>query len=300
MATAEQIIKQAQAWLGCRESNGTHKPIINIYNEHKPLARGYKVKYTDAWCATFVSAVAIKCEATDIIPTECSCNKQIELFKDLGVWVEDESKLPKAGDIIFYDWQDSGKGDNRGSSEHVGIIEAVNVARRKVSVIEGNKNNAVERRTLSLNGRYIRGYARPAYGGAAKPKPAAKPKAEPKKAAKAGLEVDGLWGPATTKALQKALGTTQDGVISEQYASYKGANPGLLASTFEWRAKPAAGGSEVIKALQKKLKISADGYIGPKTIKALQGYLETSIDGRIDKPSECVRALQKALNEGKF
>ena len=58
--TANKVIEQAKAWLGKKESDGTHKAIIDEYNGHKPLAQGYKVKYTDSWCATFVSAVAIK------------------------------------------------------------------------------------------------------------------------------------------------------------------------------------------------------------------------------------------------
>ena len=33
----------------------------------------------------------------------------------------------------------------------------------KITVIEGNKNNAVGRRTLDVNGRYIRGYGVPKY-----------------------------------------------------------------------------------------------------------------------------------------
>ena len=47
---ASEIVKQAQAWVGRKESDGSHKLIIDIYNSHEPLARGYKVKYDDAWC----------------------------------------------------------------------------------------------------------------------------------------------------------------------------------------------------------------------------------------------------------
>ena len=70
---ASKVVAQAQSWIGKKESDGSFKSIIDTYNAHKPLARGYAVKYTDEWCATFVSAVAIKCGYTDIIPTECSC-----------------------------------------------------------------------------------------------------------------------------------------------------------------------------------------------------------------------------------
>lgn len=158
---ASKVVEQAKAWLGCNESDGTHKKIIDVYNSHKPLARGYKVKYTDAWCATFVSAVAIKVGYTDIIPTECGCQKMIDLFKKIGAWVESDSRVPKPGDIIFYDWEDSGKGDNTGSANHVGIVEKVSGS--TITVIEGNYSNSVKRRTIAVNGKYIRGYGVPKY-----------------------------------------------------------------------------------------------------------------------------------------
>ena len=158
---ASEVIKQAKAWLGYNEKDGTHKQIIDVYNSHKPLARGYKVKYTDPWCATFVSAVAIKVGYTDIMPTECSCSKMIELYKKLGAWVENENRTPNPGDILFYDWEDNGVGDNTGHADHVGIVEKV--SNGKITVIEGNYKNAVTRRTLSVNGKYIRGYGVPKY-----------------------------------------------------------------------------------------------------------------------------------------
>lgn len=155
------VVNQAKDWIGYNESNEGHKYIIDTYNAHKPLARGYKVKYTDEWCATFVSAVAIKCGATGIIPTECSCSKMIELFKKLGEWVEADNHKPQAGDIIFYDWEDSGKGDNTGSPNHTGIVEKVSGT--TITVIEGNYNQTVKRRYMTINGRYIRGYGVPKY-----------------------------------------------------------------------------------------------------------------------------------------
>ena len=163
MASAETLLNQARCWLGRKESDGSHKAIIDVYNGHSPLARSYKVKYTDSWCATFVSACAIKCGYTNIIPTECSCNKMIELFQKIGCWQEDESVTPKAGWIIFYDWQDNGVGDNKGSSDHVGIVESV--VNGVITVIEGNKNDSVARREIKVNGKFIREYGVPKYDG---------------------------------------------------------------------------------------------------------------------------------------
>ena len=165
----QQVVSIAQGWIGCKESNGTHKPIIDLYNSHKPLARGYPVKYTDAWCSTFASACAIKAGLTDIIPTECGCGKHVELFKKLGSWQENDAYVPSPGDYIFYDWQDGANyatTDNTGAPNHVGIVEKV--SGQTITVIEGNMSNAVGRRTLKVNGRYIRGYGVPKYSSKAK------------------------------------------------------------------------------------------------------------------------------------
>ena len=157
----EKVVSIAQGWLGCKESNGSHKKIIDVYNSWTPLARGYKVKYTDAWCATTVSAVFIKAGLTDVAPTECSCVKMIELYKKIGRWVESDSYIPSAGDLIMYDWQDNGVGDNQGAPDHVGIV--CSVSDGKILVIEGNKNDAVGYRSIPVNGRYIRGFCIPNY-----------------------------------------------------------------------------------------------------------------------------------------
>ena len=160
-ATRGEIVAQAQSWIGCKESDGTHRQIIDVYNADKPLPRGHIMSFTDFWCAAFITACAIKCGATDIIPKECSCNKMIELFKGLGCWVENDAHVPSPGDLLFYDWDDDGKGDNKGEVEHVGIVEAVNGG--TITVIEGNYKKECKRRTLDIDGRYIRGYGVPKY-----------------------------------------------------------------------------------------------------------------------------------------
>jgi hypothetical protein len=161
---ASKVVEQAKAWLGRKEADGTHKLIIDVYNSQRPLPVGYRVKYNDAWCATFASAVFVKLGYTDIVSTECSCPRWITLLKKDGMWVEDESVTPKAGWLLFYDWDDSSSyasNNNIGSPEHVGIVEKVSGG--YITVIEGNYSNSVKRRTISLNGRYIRGYGVPKY-----------------------------------------------------------------------------------------------------------------------------------------
>jgi hypothetical protein len=159
---ASKVVAQAKAWLGYNETDGSFKSIIDVYNSHKPLARGYKVKYTDDWCATFVSAVAIKLGYTDIMPTECGCEEMIKLYQKLGCWDENDARVPNPGELIFYDWQDNGKGDNRGYTNHVGIVEKV--VGNTITVIEGNRYyNSVDYREIKVDDKYIRGYAVPKY-----------------------------------------------------------------------------------------------------------------------------------------
>lgn len=157
----QKVVNQAKSWLGCKESDGSHRKIIDLYNNHKPLARSYAVKYTDAWCATFVSATSIACGYTDIMPTECGCGKMIELYQKLGRWEENDAYKPEPGDVVFYDWDDNGVGDNKGASDHVGIVEKV--VGTTITIIEGNCSNSVKRREIQVNGRYIRGYGLPAF-----------------------------------------------------------------------------------------------------------------------------------------
>ena len=153
------LVSTAAKYIGYSEASGKHRQIIDIYNARTPLPRNYKVTYTDAWCATFVSACAIKCGMANIIPRECSCYFQVEQFQKMERWQENDGYIPKPGDIIYYDWQDNGVGDNTGVPDHVGIVEYVSEG--SICVIEGNKNDSVERRYITVNARNIRGYGLP-------------------------------------------------------------------------------------------------------------------------------------------
>lgn len=161
-ATANDILNVARSWLGYSEQNGKFKEILNVYNNHKPLARGYKMKLTDHWCDCFVSACAIKAGAVDIIGTEVGCENHIAIFKKLGIWNEDGTIKPKVGDIILFNWDDSTQ-TNDGRADHIGIVEQQ--YGNTIVCIEGNMDEKVGRRTINVGWGYIRGYARPKYDG---------------------------------------------------------------------------------------------------------------------------------------
>lgn len=158
--TAQDVLNVMRSWINYSEANGKFKQIIDLYNSHKPLARGYKVKYSDEWCDTTVSAAAIKAGVVDLIGTECGCEQHIKIFKQKGIWIEDGTIRPLPGDIILYNWDDATQ-PNDGYSDHIGYVESV--SGRTITLIEGNKGEAVARREIPVGWGYIRGYARPKY-----------------------------------------------------------------------------------------------------------------------------------------
>ena len=219
-----KVVQTARAYLGSKEADGSHRKIIDGYNAHKPLARGYLVKYTDAWCATFVSFVGIVCGLTDIMPTECGCGAMIDLYKAKGRWQENDAYRPQPADIIMYDWDDNGVGDCTGYPEHVGIVKEVNG--NTITVIEGNMNDAVGERTLQVNGRFIRGYCLPDYASKASGVPSASvPSGNPSSGSASSAEqVYTVRAGDTLSKIAEKYGTTY-----QKLASYNGiANPNKI------------------------------------------------------------------------
>ena len=169
VATADDIINIMFGWEGLSRAAQTHRPIIDLYNSHKPLAVGYAVTYWDDYCDTTVSAAFIKANAVNLIGgTECGVERHVKLFQQAGIWIEDGSITPQRGDIIVFNWDESAQ-PNNGFSDHIGIV--YNCEKGIIYTIEGNAGNAgtVMKRAYSVGNGNIRGFARPKYGTAAKP-----------------------------------------------------------------------------------------------------------------------------------
>lgn len=231
-----ELVSEVKAHVGVKEGSNAHHKIVDRYNSYKPLPMNYKVKYTDAWCATFVSYIAIVLGYTDIIPIECSCPRMIELAKKQGIWVEDDSYTPKPGDIILYDWQDNGIGDNTGVADHIGYV--MSVSGNHMTICEGNYKDSVATRGMAVNGKFIRGYICPRYN--SDTAEAIEHKINDKEISElmpelkngsqgravkvlqvmlGGLTVDGDFGAKTKAAViafQKKNGLTPDGVVGNQ------------------------------------------------------------------------------------
>ncbi len=246
------------------------------------------------YCAMFVAWVLAQVGATCVGMPIAYCPSGVASAKSKGKLRVASSAKP--GDVVYFDWG----GD--GVSDHVGFVEKNTGG--YLQCIEGNttlngKSGGVARRTRAYS--TVVGVVTPDYDGTVTNATPTATVTQQAAAAVSGnrLSIDGLWGCNTTRALQKALGTTQDGIVSDQYSAYKAKNPGLMSASWEWHSKTGAG-SDVIRALQRKVGANVDGCAGDETFTKLQGYLGTEQDGYISRPSVCVKALQRKLSSGKF
>lgn len=163
----QNVANIINAWVGATKGSAKHMEILEIYNGHKPLARGYKMQVKDAYCAATVSAAYIKAGIAEYTGTECGVEKFTVIAKEKGIWVENDANTPKIGDACVYDWDDIGKGDCTGAGDHIGIVTQAGTS--SFVVTEGNMSGGkVGKRTMAINGKYIRGFICPDFAAIAK------------------------------------------------------------------------------------------------------------------------------------
>lgn len=150
------------SWLGATKGSPLHQDIVNTYNSFKPLARNYKLQLGDAYCAATVSAAWIKAGIAEYTGTEVGVQKFVKIAQDKNIWVEKDSYIPQIGDVVVYDWEDNGIGDNIGEPNHMGIVTSVGA--NDFVVTEGNmQGGIVGQQTIKIDGKYIRGFITPDY-----------------------------------------------------------------------------------------------------------------------------------------
>ena len=155
-----RVLRAAASLVGVRGGTAAHHQLVNDYNSVKPLPVGYAVKTTDDWCDIFVTTVFQREGLSGLIGRECGVERHIQIFKRLGIWNEDGTTTPKAGDIITFNW-DQNSQQNNGFADHIGIVESV--SNGIIHTIEGNSNNQVRRNTYRIGHGNIRGFATPRY-----------------------------------------------------------------------------------------------------------------------------------------
>ena len=138
----KKFLETLTAWEGAVRGDAVHKRIVDAYNSYLPHPRSHKLTYTDDYCAATVSAAAILCGLTEVLPVECSCGEQMRWYQSRGQWIEDDAHVPQIGEQVFYCWNDRkdyALTDCTGAPNHTGIVTACDG--KTFTVFEGNKGS---------------------------------------------------------------------------------------------------------------------------------------------------------------
>lgn len=247
----QKVVAQARAWLGLCEPT-SYLPILECYNAYARQHGLYVMTSSDPWCAMFASAVFIKCGIPQITPMEVSCPRMITQAERRGLWIEDDDYLPTPGDLILYDWQDSGAGDNRGEADHVGIV--CSISGSTIYVVEGNCSDAVREINRVRGQRYIRGYIVPDYASVAD---GGEDEQESKPQTKNGLEL-----PTLKRGDKGEVVRAAQLLLNGRYCSC-----GMWGADGDFGAATEAA----TLAFQRRNGLDSDGVIGPSTWAYLLG-----------------------------
>ena len=263
----QKVVSIAKKDLGARQYSERHAQIIRDFNSIPDMGTWMSTDY--AWCAASVSVWGYRAGLGDIFYPSASCNQMIAKYKKHGRWQEKDGYVPEIGDVIMYDWDDSGKGDNKGEADHVGIV--ISVVNGYMTVIEGNKHNAVGVRTLAVGGRYIRGFCLPDYASKAdKALPVtdyAKSLQEALNTAyDLNLKVDGYVGPLTKQAIDHHyLWYVKQRPMVNVHVSWLQGCLARLGYDIDVDGSFGPATERTVKKFQKDAGIDVDGYCGVQT-----------------------------------
>ena len=146
------------AEVGTVEGGPTCNKLVQIYNEHKPLARGVVYSYDiGGWCGVFVADMFILTGLSGLIVTECGAWEYKDNARKAGQWKPRGSYEPKSGDIIVYSYKAYKEGKSY-TQYHVGIVTNASLKDNVVYTTEGNVADRVQMLRHEPDDRTIEGY----------------------------------------------------------------------------------------------------------------------------------------------
>lgn len=167
-----KVVNTAKEYQGAAEGSAKHKEIIKEWNSLSGIPG--KAGLSTPWCAIYVSVIFAEAGCGALVKPEWNCAALRDDFIKAGGWIENESTVPEVGDVIIYNWDDGANyasTDNKGSADHTGIVISVSDSKKTFQVIEGNygSSHSCAVRRMNVNGRYLRGFGRPAWDKLADP-----------------------------------------------------------------------------------------------------------------------------------
>ena len=261
----------------------------DIYNGRKNGYDWCDIYYDCGMVETFGLDVAVQMMNQPKRGCGAGCSFSASYYRAANQW----SATPSIGAQIFF--------GARGDEYHTGRV--VGFDSTHVYTVEGNtgyssgySGGAVLERTYSRGDNRITGYGIPKWS-LAGGEDAATAQTNTYKAT-GKLDVDGYLGVQSVTAWQEALGTYADGFISGQSIWNRQYLPNLVAVTYD------NGGSQLVRAIQRKVGADVDGYMGPQTVRCLQAWLNKQgnfnlvIDGYLGPAT--AKAVQQTINGGKW
>jgi hypothetical protein len=119
------VLRISKGEIGYHEGKNASGHWNNI-QKYSPAVPGLEWSQGQAWCATFVSWVALKAGVANLFPRTASCADAVAWFKQAGRF----SAYPAIGAQVFY---------GPGGGSHTGIV--VDYDADTITTVEGNTNN---------------------------------------------------------------------------------------------------------------------------------------------------------------
>lgn len=136
--------------------------LIDIYNDHRPLARGLEYSYNlGGWCELFADVCFIATDEADIITTEIGPWEAMQAAKKAGIWKPRGSYTPKRGDKIYYAYQQKDADGKDYTQFHVGMVTNASASLNVVYSTEGNVKQRVLMLEHRMDDKTILGYIAP-------------------------------------------------------------------------------------------------------------------------------------------
>ena len=268
-------IRKATGGLNGAVAGSPTQPYANVLDNCVGYANG---RYNEAWNDPNLEGI------TKSFHVQLVCNAEnfIESAKRQGLKI---SSTPVVGGIMV--WQKGASLSDRDGAGHVAVVERVYDDGTILTSESGWASWAFKTvRRDNSNGRWGQNSYYKFRGCIINPEIKNEITPAPK------LDVDGIGGTCTVRAMQRFFGcTVQDGVISGQNSSLqKKFYPALKAVEY------GKGGSPCVKNLQRWVGTTQDGIIGEQTVKAWQKKIGVASDGIFGANS--MRAWQGRLLQG--